>query len=194
MSYQRIGSEAGSYVAQSHDGGATWDTLKTVIATDGLLPRIAHRDRDGLYLASYQVDPGNNALRMFVKTTTDVHDWSAPPQPFATEGNNHDSLPVVMPDGTFALFWIRANGSQFDIAVRRSADGLSWEQARVVTASPGADDVEPHPLVGVSASAVDVYWGRAEPAGGLDYDIVQAAGVVIGDAVFADGFDRASRR
>ncbi|MEP7042494.1 MAG: sialidase family protein [Dokdonella sp.] len=185
MSYQRLGS--GSYVAESADGGVTWDTLKTAIASGSQLPRIAYRDSDGLYLASYQV--GSSALAMYVKTTTDVHDWSSAPQGFALDGNNHDSLPVVMPDGAFALFWIRAAGNQFDIAVRRSADGSSWQPALAVTDSADADDVEPHPLLDASADTVELYWGRGTPPGGSDYDIVRATGVPVREVLFVDGFD-----
>src|SRR5262249_19147992 len=86
MSYQRLGSGNGVYVSESTDNGVTWDTSQTVIATNAQLPRIAFRESDGLYLASYQT--GSTSLHMFVKTTTDVHDWSAPPHDFATSGNN----------------------------------------------------------------------------------------------------------
>ncbi|HEY6940874.1 sialidase family protein [Dokdonella sp.] len=187
MSYQRL--PGGSYVAQSSDGGATWDQLRTPIAAGSQLPRIAFRASDGLYLASYQV--GSSALSMYVKTTTDVHDWSAAPQDFAVTGNNHDSLPVVMPDDAFALFWIRANGDQFDLAVRRSSDGLNWSNAIALTDSPDEDDVEPHPLVGASPIAVELYWGRDAPAGSLTHDIVREPHVVVVDAIFADGLDPA---
>ena len=188
MSYQR-GSAA--YVAQSNDGGATWDTQRTQIAGDALLPRLAYRESDGLYLASYQVNPGNDALQMFVKTTTDPHDWSSAAQDFAPEGNNHDSLPVVMPDGAFALFWIRAAGNGFDLAVRRSVDGANWAEAVAITDTPDQDDVEPHPLVGTSAASVELYWGRDDPAGSMTYDIVRQADVpvMVVDTIFADGFD-----
>lgn len=185
MSYQRLG--AGSYIARSLDGGASWDALRTAIATGSQLPRIAFRESDGLYLASYQV--GSSALSMHVKTTTDPYDWSAPAQDFATSGNNHDSLPAVMPDGAFALFWIVAAGSQFDLRVRRSIDGLAWEPARVITATPGEDDVEPHPLVGDSPGTVELYWGRAAPVGQNNFRIVRDIAVVVLDAVFADGFE-----
>jgi len=188
MSYQRL--SGGSYVAQSSDGGVTWDMLKTQIASASQLPRIAYRDSDGLYLASYQV--GSSALAMYVKTTHDVRDWSAPPQAFATAGNNHDSLPVVMPDGAFALFWIRENGSGFDLAVRRSPDGATWGDAIALTDTPDEDDVEPHPLVGTSSSEVELYWGRDVPAGGMAYDIVREPHApVLPDAIFVDGFEDA---
>lgn len=187
MSYQRLGDTV--YVAQSQDGGATWDTQRTQIAPSGQLPRIAYRESDGLYLASYQV--GSSALSLYVKTTTDPHDWSAAPQDFAVSGNHHDSLPVVMPDGAFALFWIRAAGAGFDLAARRSVDGTHWGETLAVTDTPDQDDVEPHPLVGASATSVELYWGRDDPVGSTTYDIVRKANVslVPDDAVFADGFD-----
>ena len=185
MSYQRLG--AGVYVAQSSDDGVTWDQLQTQIASGAQLPRIAFRDSDGLYLASYQV--GSSALRMYVKTTTDVRDWSAAPQDFAITGNNHDSLPVVMPDDAFVLFWIRASGNQFDIAARRSTDGVNWGPTLTITNTPDEDDVEPHPLVGTSSSQVELYWGRDTPAGSFTYDIVREPSVVVNDPIFADGFE-----
>lgn len=187
MSYQRIGASAGIYVAQSLDDGVTWDQQQTALAPSGALPRIAHRESDGLYLASYQVNPGNNQLRMYVKTTADVLDWSAPPQDFAVSGNNHDSLPVVMPDGAFALFWIRENGFGFDIAARRSLDGLAWDPAITITDTPVLSDVEPHPLV-TSASTVELYWGRSPD--NVDFDIVREPEVRLFEPpLFADGFD-----
>lgn len=187
MSYQRLGSGAGLYVAESTDDGVTWDTSRTAIATNAQLPRIAYRDSDGLYLASYQT--GSTSLHLFVKTTADVHDWSAPARDFATIGNNHDSLPVVMSDDAFVVFFIRASGDQFDIALRRSPDGVSWSAPLAVTATPDADDVEPHPLVGDSASTVELYWGRDEPVGSFTYDIVRESAVLVNEAIFSDSFD-----
>lgn len=186
MSYQRLG--AGSYIARSLDGGASWDTLRTPIATGSQLPRIAFRERDGLYLASYQV--GSNQLSMHVKTTPNPYDWSAPAQDFAITGNNHDSLPAVMPDGAFVLFWIVASSNQFDLRVRRSIDGLTWEPTRIITLSANEDDVQPHPLIGTSTSTVELYWGRGEAPGANNFRIVRDAAVVVSDDVFANGFER----
>lgn len=187
MSYQRIGASAGIYIAQSDDDGATWDQLKTALAPAGTLPRVTYRESDGLYLASYQVNPGNNQLQMYVKTTLDAHDWSAEPQDFAITGNNHDSLPVVMPDDAFALFWIRENGIGFDIAARRSLDGLAWDPAITIVATPDQYDVEPHPLI-TSASTVELYWGRSPD--NVDYDIVREPEVMLFESpLFADGFE-----
>jgi hypothetical protein len=188
MSYQRLGS--GSYVAESLDGGATWDTLKTVIAAGSQLPRITYRESDGLYLASYQV--GGSALAMYVKTTTDVHDWSTAPQDFAVSGNNHDSLPVVMPDGAFALFWIRESSGVFDLAVRRSLDGIAWSDARSLPGIPGEDGVEPHPLIGASPTKVELYWGSGHlpPAQPVEMNIVRERHAsVLFDTILDDGFE-----
>ena len=185
MSYQRL--SGGVFVAESSDDGVSWDQLKTPINASGQLPRIAYRESDGLYLASYQT--GATALQMFVKTSVNVHDWSAAAQDFAVTGNNHDSLPIVMSDGAFVLFWIRAVGGQFDLAARRSVDGLSWQPTITVTATPDENDVEPHPLPGDSPGVLELYWGREIPAGSGDYDIVRDPTVIILDSVFADGFD-----
>jgi hypothetical protein len=188
MTYQRfVGGGYNCYVAESTDDGVTWDQLQAEIAGGAQLPRIAFRESDGLYLASYQT--GGSVLRMFVKTTTDVRDWSGAPQNFAVTGNNHDSLPVVMPDGAFVLFWIRATGGTFDIAFRRSTDGSTWSPAIAVTSSPNADDVEPHPLVGSSPDSVELYWSRDEPAGSFTYDIVREPVVPVNDIIFFDSFE-----
>lgn len=185
MSYQRLG--VGSYVAQSGDGGVSWDTQRTQIAPASQLPRIAFRASDGLYLASYQT--GNSELQMLVKTTTNIRDWSAPPQDFAISGNNHDSLPVVMPDDAFVLFWIASSGGPFDIAVRRSLDGTHWGPTLAVTSTATENDVEPHPLTGTSPGVVELYWGRETPVDSFDYAIMRDPSVIVFDAVFADDFD-----
>jgi hypothetical protein len=188
MSYQRIGTSSGTWVAQSADDGVSWDNAQTQIAAGAQLPRIAFRESDGVYLATYQT--GGVDLLLHVKTTTDVHDWSAPARDFApTDDNTHDSLPVVMPDDAFVVFYIRQVGSTFDLASRRSLDGIVWSDAIATTNTPAARDVEPHPLVGDSANRVELYWGREAPIDSLDYDIVRESEVVVNEPIFADSFD-----
>ncbi|TAH46159.1 MAG: exo-alpha-sialidase [Gammaproteobacteria bacterium] len=186
MSYQRL--SGGVHVAESNDGGVSWDQQKTVINAGGQLPRIAFRESDGLYLASYQT--GSTALQMWVKTTSNLRDWSVPAQAFAASGNNHDSLPTVMPDNALVLFWIREANGQFDIVTRRSTDGLNWGSDIPVTTTVGENDVEPHPLIGDSPGVVELYWGRETPLGSNDYDIVRDGSVLILDLILADGFDQ----
>jgi hypothetical protein len=184
MSYQRL--SGGSYVAQSTDGGAKWDQLRTTIAADGLLPRITFRASDSRYLATYQVGP--SPLSLYAKTTTDVRNWSASRIDFAVDGDNHDSLPVVMPDNAFAVFYIHADGGAYDVRSRRSPDGAMFEDP-IVHTDDDVSDVEPHPLVGTSSQKVDLYWAREADAGSGDYDIRRLAGVAVADAIYSDGFD-----
>jgi hypothetical protein len=190
MSYQRYDTDTTGYdcfVAESTDGGLTWDSLKTVIATGAQLPRIAYRESDGMYLASYQI--GSSGLHIYTQTTTNVRDWSGERVNFAVVGDNHDSLPVAMPDGAFVVFFIRATGGTYDIAYRRSSDGTSWLPAVAVTDTITVDDVEPHPLLVGSPDYVELYWSRDEPAGSFTYDIVREPIVPVNEILFADGFD-----
>lgn len=185
MSYQRL--SGGSYLAQSCDDGANWDQLRTLIAASSQLPRIAYRASDGRYLATYQV--GSSPLGIYARTTTDPRDWSAPAVPLAVAGDNHDSLPVLMPDDAFVVFHIHANGGQYDIYSRRSADATDFEPALTQHESADASDVQPHPLVGTSTSRVQLYWGREAPPGAGDYDIVRLAAATVADRVFGHGFE-----
>ena len=190
MSYQRYNAGTAAYdcfVAESTAGGLTWDSLQTMIAPGAQLPRITYRESDGLYLAAYQV--GNTGLHIYTKTTTNVRDWSAERVNFAVVGDNHDSLPVVMPDGAFVAFFIRATGGTYDIAFRRSTDGANWSPIVPVTQTLTVDDVEPHPLLVGSPDYVELYWGRDEPAGSFTYDIVREPIVPVNEIIFADGFD-----
>ena len=190
MSYQRFNTDSADYdcfVAESTDGGLTWDQMQTVIATGAQLPRITYRESDGLYLASYQT--GTTGLHIYTKTTTDVRDWSGARVNFAVVGDNHDSLPVAMPDDAFVTFFIRATGGTYDIAYRRSTDGTNWAPAVAVTNTLNIDDVQPHPLLVGSPDYVELYWGQDDPAGSFTYDIVREPIVPVNDIILADGFD-----
>lgn len=188
LSYQRLNS--GSYVAQSSDGGASWDQLCTPIESGSQLPRIAYRPSDGRYLATYQV--GSSNLSLHAETTTDVRNWSAPRMTLAAGGDsdNHDSLPVLLPDDRFVVFYIRSvDNGPYDIWSRRSSDAATFEPPLPQQLSAAENDVEPHPLVGASAATVQLYWGREMPPGSNDYDIVRLAAVPTGETIFADGFE-----
>jgi hypothetical protein len=184
MTYHRLGGGS-SYVAQSNDDGATWDQLKTAIAAGASqLPRIAFRANDGRYLATYQV--GSSPIALYAKTTTDDRDWSAAAIDFSIVGDNHDSLPFVMPDGAFGVFYIHANGSQYDIYSRRSTDGATFDTPLVQIETTDASDVEPHALVGGSSAVVQLYWGRESPPSTSAFDIYRKRTAVIADRIFVD--------
>ena len=128
-------------------------------------------------------------MHIYTKTTTNVHDWSGARVNFAVVGDNHDSLPVAMPDDAFVVFFSRATGGTYDIAFRRSSDGTNWAPAVAVTDTLTADDVEPHPLLVGTPDYVELYWGRDDPAGSFTYDIVREPIVPVNDILFADGFE-----
>ncbi|HEX5123343.1 MAG TPA: sialidase family protein [Rhodanobacteraceae bacterium] len=189
MSYQRFsgGTNYDCFVAESTDGGLTWDPMQTMIATGAQVPRITYRESDGVYLASYQVGGGN--FHIYTKTTTNVRDWSGARVNFAVVDDNEDSLPVVMPDGAFVTFYIHTTGGTYDIAYRRSTDGTNWAPAVPVTNTLTIDDIQPHPLLVGSPDYVELYWGQDDPAGSLTYDIVREPIVPVNDIILADGFD-----
>lgn len=186
LTYHRLSGS--SYVAQSSDNGLSWDQLKTAIAAgNSQLPRIAFRPSDGRYLLTYQV--GSSPLSMYAKTSTDVRDWSAAAIDFAVSGDNHDSLPVLMPDGAFVVFFVHANGAQYDIYSRRSTDGVAFEAPMAQVESTDASDVQPHPLVGTSPDVVQLYWGRESPPGSNAYDIYRKREAATAVGLFRDGFE-----
>jgi hypothetical protein len=186
LTYHRLSGS--SYVAQSSDNGATWDQLRTAIAAGtSQLPRIAYRPGDGRYLVTYQV--GSSPLALYAKTSIDVRDWSAPAIDFAISGDNHDSLPVLMPDDSFVVFYIRAIGGQYDIYSRRSPDGVNFDNPRALIESSDATDVQPHPLIGPDPDRAQLYWGRGSPPGSTAYQIYRKADVVVRDGMFRDGFE-----
>jgi hypothetical protein len=185
MSYQRL--PGGSYLARSIDGGVSWDQQQTAIATNGVLPRVAYRESDARWFATYQVNPGNNQLQLFAKTTTDVSDWSASPTVVADVGDNHDSLPFVTPSGSLAVFYIHANAGQYDLYSRLAPTGLDFEPPIAQRLSAGEDDVQPHPLIADDDHAW-IYWGREAVPNNIDYDIDRELRGVV-DLVTRTGFE-----
>jgi hypothetical protein len=189
LTYHRLGGGA-SYVAQSIDGGATFDALRTALSSGASqLPRLAYRPADGRYLAVWQV--GSSGLQLFARTTTHVLDWSGPVTPLTVDGDNHDPLPFVLADGGFGLLHIRADGSQYDIVVRRSEDGASFTAPQPLVTGTDANDVQPHALPDATGSGYQLYWGREAPPGSTTYRIWRMGGLSLpaSDALLANGFE-----
>lgn len=157
MTYQRLGS--GGYLARSLDDGATWDTRRTQVAAGAALPRVAKRESDGTYLVTYQLNPGNNRLQMFSKTSRDPYDWSAAASPLSVDANSHDSDPHALADGRFAVVYADARGSnQFDLFFRTSSDGRAWSAAAQLTRDTAVSDVQPHLIE--TGGKVLLLWSR----------------------------------
>jgi hypothetical protein len=188
MTYHRLGGPA--YIAQSADGGASWDTLRTQVSPgNAALPRIACREDDGTCLLVYQT--GSNAVTLWVKTSADPYDWSAPARQLTTDGNNHDAFPMVLADGSFVVLWSRVIDGGFQVVSRRSHDGIAWQPMLQHTARAGFDNIQPHALPTASPHSIELYWGAAQTPGNgsADYDIVREPAALVADVLFADGFE-----
>jgi hypothetical protein len=166
MAYHRLSGP--SYVARSTDGGATWDGRRTQVSPgSAALPRLARRESDGLYIVTYQTNPGGNDLDLWARLSTDPYDWSAPPVAVSTEVNTHDSQAIVLEDGTLVVFFARQVGSAFDVFFRRSRDGRAWSAATRVTEYPDRYDTQPHPVLGGAPGRVILLWPHQD--GGTPY-------------------------
>lgn len=159
MTYHRLSGP--SYIARSADGGATWDTLKTQVSnSNAALPRLAKRESDGLYLVTYQVNPGGNNLDIYSKTSADPYDWSGPQYPLSTAINSHDSQPIVLEDGTFLVTYASTPVNYFDLYYRTGRDGAVWSDGAQVTEDPNHYDTQPHPLLAGTPGYVMLAWSH----------------------------------
>lgn len=186
MTYHLLGGA--SYIAQSADGGVTWDPLRTQVSPgNAQLPRIAYRQSDGVYLLVYQT--GGGTLTLWVKTSIDPYDWSAPERQLTLDGNNHDAFPMVLPDGSFAILWARVANGGFQVFSTRSHDGIDWTAPLQHTDRAGLANIQPHALPASAPGRVELYWGAAQVPGDGNYDIVREPAVVVADVLFADDFE-----
>lgn len=186
LAYHRLGGAA--FIAQSQDDGETWDTLQTQVSPGAAaLPRIARRESDGRYLLVYQT--GSNPVTLWTKQSTLPHDWSASAQPFTPDGNNHDALPIVLPDDSFVILWARVADGAFQIHSARSTDGLMWQSWLQHSDRAGLANIQPHALAGADSRFIELYWGAAQVPGDSDYDIVREASILVVDGIFEHDFE-----
>jgi hypothetical protein len=188
MTYQR----SGAYIARSLDGGATWDLLQTPVSSGwAALPRVAFRPSDGAYLVTYQINPsGNNDLDVVAKTSKNPYDWSGPEVPISDDVNSHDSRPMVLPGGGFAVVFARQTVSAFDVHYRTSCDGVVWDQRVQVTDDPSRYDTQPHLLAHLDPGRAILTWSHqvsADPY--VDHDVLIETDLEILGCVFCDGFE-----
>ena len=166
MTYHRLSGP--SYIARSTDDGATWDMLKTQVSDgNAALPRLTKRESDGLYLVTYQVNPGGNNLDLYAKVSTDPYDWSGPQIPVSTAINTHDSQPIVLQGGTFLVAYAMTPVSYFDIFYRTSCDGVTWSDEVQVTHDASHYDTQPHPLPHETPGRAILTWSHQD--GGTPY-------------------------
>jgi hypothetical protein len=187
MTYHLLGGA--SFLARSTDSGASWDTLRTQVSPgSAALPRIAYRPGDDTWLLAYQT--GSNPVTLWVKTSADPYDWSAPARQLTLDGNNHDAFPMVLADDSFVIAWARVANGAFQLFSTRSLDGVSWAPRLQHTDRAGLANVQPHALVGPAPGTIELYWGAAQVPGDGNYDIARLPAVfVLADPLFANGFE-----
>ena len=173
MTYHRRRGTAYGYLAQSTDGGLTWDTGRTEVAeAEQPLPRIAKRESDGLYLITYQVDAGGGDWDLYARVSTDPYNWSDSPVPVSVAVSSHDARPLVLEDGAFVLFYAAGAADSADLYYRLSCDGVHWSGEVQVTTNPVQDDTQPYALRhGIPGRSV-LAWAHQEMSGNQDdYDV-----------------------
>jgi hypothetical protein len=167
MVYHRLSGS--SYIAQSTDGGTTWDQLKTQVSNGtAQLPRIAKRESDELYILTYQV--GSSDMDIFSKFSTDPYNWPSEQVDLSTAYNSHDPKPIVLADGNILVTYAQATVNRFDLHYRYSMDsGASWSESTQLTFNINNDDTQPHPLLSNLPDQFLLTWSHQDS--GLDQDV-----------------------
>ncbi|MFQ5344099.1 MAG: sialidase family protein, partial [Anaerolineae bacterium] len=166
MVYQLL---AGSlFVAQSADGGITWDEQPTRIGPlAAVSPRITHT-ANGRYLLTYHT--GGADLDLYAHLSDDPYTWEGEAVPISVGQDSRDGFPVLLNDGTLALFYaLSAEGAPANIFYRASEDGLEWDVPTQVTQAELAE-LMPVSVPANTARGVDLVWAQ-EITASTDYDI-----------------------
>jgi len=176
-------------VAQSFDEGVTWDQLGTRVETElGYHhPRIAYRASDQRYWVTYGYDTYPADIgQAWSKTTTDIHDWSAPRVALPNPAGFADPMPTIRADGDFALFYSRTDGRQSGIYERRSTDAVVFgpERARVVTSN--GKYRWPYVLNGPAVGELQLFWTDRRQG---DFGDLYREQIESGVPLFGDGFE-----
>lgn len=173
MTYQRYtGSAYVGHIARSTDGGVTWDALRTTVSdgTDGMLPRVAKRASDGLYMVTFQANGPDGVMAIYAKTSANPYSWSVPRVPVSEGENAHDSQPIVLEDGRFFVTYGAVRTDAGFNLYYRTTDAATWGAPVQLTTDSNLYDVQPHPILHGTAGHVILSWGR-QRAAGSDYDI-----------------------
>jgi len=155
ITYDRL--SVGGYIAHSANG-LVWDHDTTQVST-GSLNRIM-RHNDGTYVLSYQRRTGiwYYQIDIFTKTSSDRVAWSAENR-VTTNQNSHDSFPVEIAAGEYALYYAKSTGGQpYDLQRRLSPDGASWGSEEGLLPYIGWD-TQPHPIL-LANNGIGLVWAR----------------------------------
>jgi hypothetical protein len=173
MAYQRYtGTAYVGHIARSLDGGVTWDALRTTVSdgASGMLPRVAKRESDGMYMVTFQATGPGGQMAIYAKTSANPYNWSVPRVPVSEGQNAHDSQPIVLHDGRFLVTYGAVAGDAGYNLYYRTTDVATWGAPVKLTTDADQFDVQPHPILHATPGHVVLSWGR-QRAAGSDYDI-----------------------
>jgi hypothetical protein len=173
MAYQRYtGTAYVGYIARSTDGGVTWDARRTTVSngTAGMLPRVARRASDGMYMVTFQANGPGGQMAIYAKTSADPYAWNVTRTPVSEGENAHDAQPIVLEDGRFFVTYGAVAGDAGYNLYYRTVTGSTWGAPVKLTTDANQYDVQPHPILHGTPGHVVLSWGR-QRAAGSDYDI-----------------------
>lgn len=190
LSYEYL-ADGSARLAQSADGGLSWDLQQTLSANAASYPRLAWRASDGRWLLAYQ---SGTPPRVAWKTTLDPRNWPATAEWLTPAGSeSRRPWPIVQPDGSWVIFYAEVNlaSGRTDIWSRRSVDGIQFDAAVAHTNSGFAEDF-PFAAAGATAQSAALVYSRAASGCGSSYCWLwldqQAA--LLDMPIFADGFEQ----
>ncbi|MDG6220460.1 MAG: fibronectin type III domain-containing protein [Candidatus Thermoplasmatota archaeon] len=160
--------DEGSYFTSSADG-ENWTAAVRV--SGHTLPRLMRQPDGGMYLMTLQ-GGGSGNFEIRASTSSDGVNWSSPFRITET-GNNHDSFPMNLANGTYALFYASAIGDQYDLFWKWSSNLLNWSSPMDIGIDNPNFDTQPHALE-LANGTLMLAWGyESEPDYG-DVDIALA--------------------
>ncbi len=129
MSYIVAGN--GAYITHKLADGE-WDTNQTLVASGGFRARVM-KHTNGNYLFAYHKNTGGQYdYDVFVKSSTDLIDWSEPVQ-ITFNQNSHDPFPNQMSDNSYLIYYAKYEGSCYNLCRRKSFDAINWEEEEQIT-------------------------------------------------------------
>lgn len=132
----RTGGTGSAYVSNRPNGGS-FDTLKTLVnSTSTYRPGII-KHPDGTYMAAYHRKTGSYYYEndVFIRTSTDRVNWSSEVQ-LTTNMNSHDAFVNITSDSAYLVYYAKNAGGHYNLARRRSYDGVTFEGEEQITNYP----------------------------------------------------------
>jgi hypothetical protein len=139
MSY--VVSSSGVYIAHCPWGG-DWDTDMTMVSSSGYRARVTKHSNNTYLYAYHKRTGGTYDYDVFVTTSTDRINWSAPVR-LTNNMNSHDPFPGEMSDGAYIVYYAKYVAPAYNLCRRRSYDAVNWEPEEQITLD-ATNNTQPH--------------------------------------------------